>query len=321
MTKKRFLLALALMLTAVGGAWAQGELSESFTVTSGGYSENVSFTGTHFSITGSEGDDGGLYLSYATVSVSSLNGENISRVEFHLSTGEAVAQSITTTAGTNSCTNGNANGSITGINATSLTLSTQLDGYVAVEIDQITVYYAPPAGTLVEDGNNHWHLTTPAGNVTLTVTYYGQYRLDSIPQGWQVKVNGSSWNDSLKTYTEGNPQMRYIAAINETDSVELLPPDSLKDVIKSVTLVEVVAAPQLQTLQVGGDYPGTFYYLPGETWEQALQNHYTENNTSGWATWDIYVFHGEYILQYTNGSDVNSNTPIDPSAQYQTVGF
>ena len=98
---------------------------------------------------------------------------------------------------------------------------------------------------------NQWSLTTPAGNVTLTVTYYGQYRLDSIPQGWQVKVNGSNWNDSLKTYTEGNPQMRYIAAINETDSVELLPPDSLKDVIKSVRLVEPVApAPSGPTLDL-----------------------------------------------------------------------
>ena len=87
-------------------------------------------------------------------------------------------------------------------------------------------------------------LTTPAGNVTLSVDYYGQYRLDSIPQGWQVKVNGSLMgSDTLKTYTDGgNPQMRYIAAINETDSVELLPPDSLKAVIKSVRLVEPAPA-------------------------------------------------------------------------------
>ena len=242
MTKKRFLLALALMLTAVGGAWAQGELSESFTVTSGGYSENVSFTGTHFSITGSEGDASGLYLSYATVSVSSLNGENISRVEFHLSTGEAVAQSITTTAGTNSCTNGNANGSITGINATSLTLSTQLNGYVAVEIDQITVYYAPPAGTLVEDGNNQWHLAVPAGNVTLTVDYYGQYTLDSVPtaEGWQVMVNGSP--ATVSPYTPGSA-LGHVDNINETDSVELIPPAELRGTIKAVRLTESVAAP------------------------------------------------------------------------------
>ena len=91
---------------------------------------------------------------------------------------------------------------------------------------------------------NQWSLTTPAGNVTLSVDYYGQYRLDSIPQGWQVKVNGSLMgSDTLKTYTDGgNPQMRYIAAINETDSVELIPPAELRETIKSVTLVEPVAA-------------------------------------------------------------------------------
>ena len=88
---------------------------------------------------------------------------------------------------------------------------------------------------------NQWSLTTPAGNVTMSVDYYGQYRLDSIPQGWTVMVNDANWNDSLKTYEGGNPQMRYIAAINETDSVELIPPDSLKDVIKSVRLVEAAA--------------------------------------------------------------------------------
>ena len=167
---------------------------------------------------------------------------------------------------------------------------------------------------------NQWSLTVPAGNVTLTVDYYGQYTLDSVPtaEGWQVKVNGTA---RTVTPYEGNTALGYVENINETDSVELIPPAALRGTIKAVRLTESVAAPQLQTLQVGGDYPGTFYYLPGETWEQALQNHYTENNTSGWATWDIYVFHGEYILQYTNGSDVNSNTPIDPSAQYQTVGF
>ena len=87
---------------------------------------------------------------------------------------------------------------------------------------------------------NEWTLTTPAGNVTLSVTYYGQYRLDSIPQGWQVKVNGTLMgSDTLKAYTDGgNPQMRYIAAINETDSVELIPPADVKPNVKSVTLVD-----------------------------------------------------------------------------------
>ena len=108
-------------------------------------------------------------------------------------------------------------------------------------------------------------LTTPAGNVTLTVNYYGQYRLDSIPQGWEVKVNDANWNDSLKTYTEGNPQMRYIAAINETDSVELIPPAEVKPNVKSVTLVEPVT---VQTVTIGNV---TLQVVEGETWRQIAQ--------------------------------------------------
>ena len=167
---------------------------------------------------------------------------------------------------------------------------------------------------------NQWQLTVPAGNVTLTVEYYGQYTLDSVPtaEGWQVKVNGSL--ATVTPYTPGSA-LGHVDNINETDSVEFIPPAELRGTIKAVRLTESVAAPQLQSLQIGGEVDVTIYYLPSETWAQAIQNHPTENNTSGdtgWWTWGSYVLHGEYMLKYTNGSYVNPTDPIDPTAGYQT---
>ena len=85
-------------------------------------------------------------------------------------------------------------------------------------------------------------LTVPAGNVTLTVDYYGQYTLDSVPtaEGWQVKVNGSL--ATVTPYTPGSA-LGHVDNINETDSVELIPPAELRGTIKAVRLTESVAAP------------------------------------------------------------------------------
>lgn len=85
-------------------------------------------------------------------------------------------------------------------------------------------------------------LTVPAGNVTLTVDYYGQYTLDSVPtaEGWQVKVNGLP--ATVSPYSPGSA-LGHVDNINETDSVELVPPAELRGTIKAVRLTEVVAAP------------------------------------------------------------------------------
>ena len=165
------------------------EPSESFVLSSG----NTNVNGTHFTITGTDGMSGaGLWLSGETVTVASLNGENISRVEFHISNGASVAENITTTAGTNSCTNNNADGSITGINATSLTLSTANTGYTSVGIDQITVYYGE-------------------GNPAITQLTDNTYRVD---YGAEVKVVATP--DSAHYFVNWTGE----AALNSNTAVE-----------------------------------------------------------------------------------------------------
>lgn len=165
----------------------------------------------------------------------------------------------------------------------------------------------PPAEAieLTKAGANQWSLgQTPDYDLELQVEYYEAHALKEIPAGWTVMVNGIE----QQTPYQGDSLM-----ITETDSVTLIPAGNPRRV-KSVTLED--EAPALQSLQVGGVFPGTFYYLPGETWEQAIENHPTENN--GWSTWYIYVLHGDYYLEYTNDSYVNHTDPIDPTAGYLT---
>ena len=97
---------------------------------------------------------------------------------------------------------------------------------------------------------NQWSLTVPAGNVTLTVDYYGQYRLDSVPLDWQVKV-GAAAPVYPTPYTPGSA-LGHVDNINETDSVELIPPAELRETIKAVRLTESVApaAPEPITVTI-----------------------------------------------------------------------
>ena len=96
---------------------------------------------------------------------------------------------------------------------------------------------------------NEWTLTTPAGNVTLTVDYYGQYTLDSVPLNWQVKV-GAAAPVSPTAYTTGNTALGHVDNINETDSVELIPPAELRGTIKAVRLTESVAPAEPITVTI-----------------------------------------------------------------------
>ena len=154
--RNKILMTLVALLAMTTGAWAQEEY-ESFDLSSA----NTNVNGTHFTITGTSGmNNYGLFLSGESVTVTSLNGENITRVEFIIGLGKSKAENITGTPGTNSCTNGNENGSITDINATSVTLSTENTGNTSVSIKQITVYYgnSEPAGPEVT-----WDAATKTG--------------------------------------------------------------------------------------------------------------------------------------------------------------
>ena len=76
---------------------------------------------------------------------------------------------------------------------------------------------------------------------------------------------------------------------------------------------EKKAAAALLSIKIGGAVTATIYYVEGETWEQAIQNHPTEN--SAWKIDQGYITsQGNYLG--IGGMPVYSNNTIDPNADY-----
>ncbi len=142
--KKRFLSMLVLLAAVATGAWAE----ESETINTATSGKTV-YTGTHFKITASLGSDSdGIILwnesTSGTATIEALNGENITKIEMHMTYGGQVATNTTTTAGKLVATNssGNANDiSVTDINATSVTIGTSYNGVTWININKFVIYY------------------------------------------------------------------------------------------------------------------------------------------------------------------------------------
>ena len=182
---KKTILTLALLLTAATGAWA--DESETITTTT---KNTTVYTGTHFKITASYSCDAdGIYLfsnnNHGTATIESLNGENITKIEMHMTCGGGKATKTTTTAGqlvaTNSIDSEN-DISVINVNATSVEIGTTVeasDGTV-VQIDKYVIYYgaAASSGTPFpltwdpETPNTAIIDKMPAGNVIVNVEYY-----------------------------------------------------------------------------------------------------------------------------------------------------
>ena len=181
--KKRLLSMLVLLLTAATGAWAE-DLSESFTTNT---SASV-YTGEHFTITGSQCDGDGFYLSKAnsrTVTITSKNGEVITMIEMTYTWGLQHSASTSATAGTVS-----ADGmSVTNINGTTVTISTTADTEDAIQIDTWKIYYgdAPAPVTPTGDGVNYALSvgTNEHGTVTFKV---GENEVTTAQEGQTVTV-------------------------------------------------------------------------------------------------------------------------------------
>ena len=160
---------------------------------------------------------------------------------------------------------------------------------------------AAPAIELTKAGANQWTLgQAPDYDLELQVEYYEAHALKNIPAGWTVLING---HDSTSRIVEGSLN------ITETDTVTLVPAGNPRRV-KSVTLEDDI---QTQTINVSGH---KIYYLPGESWEQAIMNH-PEN--TGWYIQGNYVlFDGLGSLLYDEYpyNEVGKGDNIDPNRPY-----
>lgn len=179
--------------------------------------------------------------------------------------------------------------------------------------------YTPVDGN-GQDGNA-WVVTTAILNdydgfeVGLSGITIPVYRtLDSIPMGWTVKV-GEAAAVSPTAYTDGGSATKGFLQVEQGQQVLLVPSAEDKPRVKSVTLED--AAPAVQTVHVGGNVDATLYYLPGETWRQAIENHSTENagfSISG----DKVRYNGTRVYIGSFG-DLNPNTVVDPNGDYRAL--
>ena len=71
----------------------------------------------------------------------------------------------------------------------------------------------------------------------------------------------------------------------------------------------------LLSIQIGGHVTATIYYVEGETWEQALQNHPEENSAWSINNGNISA-NGANLFAGDNYVKVNPNSTIDPNANY-----
>ena len=260
MKKFRLLTLLALLMTAATGAWAD-EQSESFTTATSG---KVTYTGEHFTITGQYADSDGLWITGSnttgmggaanTVTISSKNGENITRIE-------AVIGWVGIGWGAVASTSGNVTGTyasgqtitISSINATTVTLSSTLNNEKLLEFKSWTIYYEPaPATYAVDlkantDDASNW--TGKAGSAT---------EFSALP------IEGVAEGDAVTLKYSGNRKVKTVTA----------------------TLL------QMQSLTVAKGSSGlsgdkVLYYMPGDTYRQALAR--TENQSEGglgWGYWE-----------------------------------
>ena len=186
---KKTLLTLVALLAVTTGAWAE-EQSETITTATKG---TTVYTGTHFKITASYNCDAdGIYLfsnNHGTATIESLNGENITKIEMHMTYGGRKATKTTTTAGQLVATDSSESAndiSVINVNATSVEIGTTveaLDGTV-VQIDKFVIYYgAASSGPEVawDKDKKTGQFTMPGGNVTLEPEYYPQAALTAAP--------------------------------------------------------------------------------------------------------------------------------------------
>ena len=117
---KKIFFIFAMMLMSVVSALAE-ESYEEFSMTD--WEQIYHDDHNHFTVSGDDYDGNGFYISDDKMfTISSNNGEKITRVKFFISCGEAYAKHLQTTAGEVDAEEGRQYGYINDVNATSLTI-------------------------------------------------------------------------------------------------------------------------------------------------------------------------------------------------------
>ena len=160
-----------------------------------------------------------------------------------------------------------------------------------------------------ETGKNWILAEMPSSNIELQVEYYPESYLflskEALADKASIAVKagdlGVQFGDdgkSANTVTEGSAM-----TVKYNGTKKLL---GMKVEKK---------APALLSIQIGGHVTATIYYFEGETWEQAIKNHPTEN--SAWKNNQGHISgNGVTLFAGDNFVIVNPNDTINPNTGY-----
>ncbi len=312
---KKLTMTLALLIMAVGGAWAQEEtLLTTITPTAkeqASYSTaNVATVSFSYTANGSSGylANWGWWGYGFTATVTAAEGYTITKCIFYddadrkATDSEAPFVVETTEEDKTPRING-----------------TPIDGgnMWSKGIKKIEVYgykSEPTEWSLTPDETGKtWTLAKmPASNVELQVEYFAESNLflskEALADKASIAVKagdlGVQFGDdgkSANTVTEGSAMT---VTYNGTK--------------KLLGMKVEKKAPALLSIEIGGHVTATIYYFEGETWAQAIQNHPEENSA-----WKIDQGHvsgnGVNLFAGDNFVNVNPNDTIDPNAGYHLL--
>ena len=193
---------------------------------------------------------------------------------------------------------------------------TPILAYTSKGIKKIEVYgyVTPTEWSLTPDETGKtWTLAKmPASNIELQVEYFAESNLflskDALADKTNIAVKagdlGVQFGDdgkSANTVTEGTPM-----TVKFNGTKKLLGMKAAKK------------APTLLSIQIDGHVTATIYYFEGETWEQAIQNHPTENSAWKIDNGNISA-NGANLFAGDDYEKVNPNSTIDPKANYHLM--
>ena len=305
---KRLTLTLALLLTAVGGAWAQDTYNVTFKANGNTKTvENVTLPKTfQCSYNNADGD-----LDLILKELYGWTGDSSETICANWSTPKS-SDANKVVAGKN----GNDH-YITIDNVFEGTVTITGDYIVDLELTQYSLEISiaePTEWSLTPDETGKtWTLDKmPASNIELQVEYFAESNLflskDALADKANIAVKagdlGVQFGDdgkSANTVTEGTPMT---VKFNGTK--------------KLLGLKVEKKAPTLLSIQIDGHVTATIYYFEGETWEQAIQNHPTENSAWKIDNGNISA-NGANLFAGGNYEKVNPNSTIDPKAEYHLM--
>ena len=316
---KKTILTLVALFAISTGAWAE----ESETITTATKGTTV-YTGTHFKITASYNCDAdGIYLfsnNHGTATIESLNGENITKIEMHMTYGGRKATKTTTTAGQLVATDSSESAndiSVINVNATSVEIGTTveaLDGTV-VQIDKFVIYYgAASSGTAGpkvawDKATKTGQFTMPGGNVTLEPEYYPQAALTAAP---------TAINDVPATTDGAIVKAGTVANIGTTETAQgtvmyYVSPTALDDAALLALAADQWTAdvPTAEKLAQGEAY--VYYYVRGNDSDTDEENFSDGDILAANALTVTIAAEPTYAVTFAEGTDPNEWT-ADPAA-------